>query len=148
VVSDVRLLSDIVDAETGARSVQLWALGAFAAVAFLLASIGIHGLLSFAVSQRTQEIGVRVALGAQPGDILGMVLRQGLVLAAVGMAVGVVVAYAAGSAMRALLAGVTPADTLTFAAALGLTLAMTMAGSLAPAIRAVRVDPLAAIRSE
>jgi predicted permease len=147
-VSDIRPLADIVDAETGARSVQLWALGAFAAVAFLLAGIGLHGLLSFAVSQRTQEIGVRVALGARPGDILGMVLRQGLLMSAVGMVVGVAVGYMAGSAMQALLAGVTPADSVTFAAALGLTLAMTIAGSAAPAIRAVRVDPLTAIRAE
>lgn len=147
-ISDVRPLSEIVEAETGARSVQLWALGAFAAVAFLLAGIGIHGLLSFAVSQRTQEIGVRVALGARPGDILGMVLRQGLLLATVGMAVGVAAGYAAGTAMRSLLAGVRPADSITFASALVLTLAMTIAGSLAPAIRAVRVDPLTAIRTE
>ena len=147
-ISDVRPLADIVDAETGARSVQLWALGAFAAVAFLLAGIGIHGLLSFAVSQRVQEIGVRVALGAKPGDILAMVLRQGLLLATAGIILGLAGAYAAGTAMQALLAGVRPSDSITFASALALTLAMTIAGSLAPAIRAVRVDPLTAIRTE
>ncbi|HEY2798351.1 MAG TPA: ABC transporter permease, partial [Thermoanaerobaculia bacterium] len=102
-VSDVRALSDIVRAETAPRRVQAWVLGAFAGIAFLLAAIGIHGLLAFTVSQRLREIGVRVAMGAQPRDILSLVLRQGVVLCAVGVALGVAVAYAAGRSMQALL---------------------------------------------
>src|SRR4029077_13514857 len=89
-ISDVRALSDIVDAETAPRSVQVRVLGAFAAIAVLLAGIGIHGLLAFAVSNRAQEIGVRIALGAAPGDILRLVIRQGLRLAAWGTAMGIV----------------------------------------------------------
>ena len=83
-------------------------LGAFAGIAFLLAGIGIHGLLSFAVSHRAQEIGVRMAMGAQRRDILGMVLAEGLTLAVIGVIAGVALAYAAGRSMEALLAGITP----------------------------------------
>jgi putative ABC transport system permease protein len=127
---------------------QLRALGAFAAIAFLLAAIGIHGLLSFAVSQRSQEIGVRIALGARSGNILTMVLQQGMLLSVAGLLPGVALAYAAGRAMESLLAGVKPADTVTFMAAVGLCLVMSLVGSLLPALRAVRVDPLTVIRSE
>jgi len=147
-ISGVRTLVEIVEEQTASRSLQLRLLGAFAAIAFLLAAVGIHGLLSFAVSQRSQEIGVRIALGAQSGDILTMVLRQGMLLSAAGLLSGVALAYAAGHAMQSLLAGVKPADTVTFASAVGLCMAMSLVGSLLPALRAVRVDPLAVIRSE
>ena len=147
-VSDVRPLSEIVRAETAPRRVQAWVLGAFAGIAFLLAAIGIHGLLAFTVSQRLREIGVRIAMGARPRDILRMVLRQGAVLCAIGVAVGAAVAYAAGRSMQALLAGVSPGDAATFASAVALSIAMALLGSLLPALRAVRVDPMTVIRSE
>jgi len=147
-VTDVRTLSQLLEAETAPRAVQLGALGAFAGIAFLLAGIGIHGLLAFAVSTRTQEIGVRMALGAQRSDILTMVMREGVVLAAIGIGVGAIVAFAAALQMRALLAGVTPADLSTFFSAIVLALLMTLAGSLLPALRAMRVDPTVAIRIE
>jgi len=147
-ISNVRLLSDVLDAETAPRAVQVRVLGAFAAMALLLAAVGIHGLLAFAVSQRQREIGVRIVLGAPAGGILAMVLRRGLALAAVGVAFGVALAYAAGRLMQTLLFGVSPHDTPTFAAAAGLALAMTVMGSLLPALRAVRVDPLTAVRAE
>ena len=147
-ISDVRMMSEIVEGETASRALQLRILGAFAAVAILLAGIGIHGLLSFAVSQRLHEIGVRIALGASSSDVLRMVLRQGAVLAAAGVALGAILAYAAGREMEALLAGVKPADALTFLTAIGLCALMTLLGSLLPAARAVRADPIAVIRSE
>jgi putative ABC transport system permease protein len=147
-VSDVQLLADVVDAETAPRQAQLRVIGAFAAIAFLLAGIGIHGLLSYAVSQRTREIGVRIALGAQPGDILRLVLRDGFVLSSLGVVFGVALAYAAGRGIEALLFGVRPNDPATYAAAVSLALVMTVAGSLVPALRAVRVDPTIAIRAE
>ncbi|MDQ3441248.1 MAG: ABC transporter permease, partial [Planctomycetota bacterium] len=147
-ISDVRPLADIVGMETASRSVQVRVLGIFAAVAFLLAAVGIHGLLSFAVSQRTPEFGVRIALGAQRGDIVSMVLRQGALLAAAGVIPGIALAYAAGRALEALLAGVKPADAITFLAATGLCIAMTLGGSLLPALRALRIDPVRAIRAE
>jgi predicted permease len=147
-VVSVRTLADIVEANTGARRVQVDVLGAFAAIAFLLAAIGIHGVLAFAVSNRAQEIGVRMALGAGSGDILSMILGEGTILAGVGVAVGVGLAYGAARGLQALLAGVAPGDMVTFGASIGLCVFMTLAGSLAPAMRAIRIDPVSAIRSE
>lgn len=147
-ISGVRTMASIVEDQTASRAAQVRVLGAFAAIAFLLAGVGIHGLLSFAVSRRTQEIGVRIALGAQPGGIAKMIVGQGAVLAFAGVLPGMVLAYAAGRAMEGLLAGVQPGDALTFASAIALCVLMTVLGSLLPAMRAVRIDPIAAIRSE
>ena len=147
-VSEVQTMTEIVDAQTASRSVQVRVLAGFAAVAFLLAAIGIHGVLSFAVSQRTPEIGVRIALGAQRRDILGMVMKQGVVMVGAGLLPGLVLAYLAGRSLRALLIGVTPLDVPTFAAVTGLTLLMTLAGTLLPTLKALRVDPIKAIRAE
>ncbi|HJR43312.1 MAG TPA: ABC transporter permease [Gemmatimonadaceae bacterium] len=146
-ISDVRLLSAVVDGDTAPRQTQVRVLGVFAAIAFLLAAIGIHGLLSFSVSQRSHEIGVRMALGAQARDIVRMVLREGVMLGVVGVVLGASLGYVAARAMRALLVGIAPADVTTFLAAIVLALVMTVAGSLAPALRAVRVDPTTVIRS-
>ena len=147
-ISDVQTLSDIVAADTAPRVTQVRVLGAFAGIAFLLAGIGIHGLLSFAVSHRAPEIGVRMAMGAQRRDILGMVLTEGLTLATIGVIAGVALAYAAGRSLEALLAGITPWDLPTFATGITVSLAMTIAGSLMPALRAVRVDPLVVMKAE
>ena len=147
-ISDVRTMQDILDLETASRSVQVRVVGAFAAIAFLLAAIGIHGLLSFAVSQRVQEIGVRMALGASTPDILRMVLRHGVWVAIAGVLPGLAVAYAAARAMQSLLAGIQPDDAPTFLATGLLCLVMTIAGCCVPAIRAVKIDPMTAIRSE
>jgi predicted permease len=147
-VSEVNTLTEVVDRDTASRAVQLRVLGAFAAIAFVLAGIGIHGLLSFAVSQRTQEIGVRIALGAQSSDILGMVMRRCGWLTVAGVVPGIALAYAAGRSMEALLAGVKPADTATLASAVTLVVVMVVVGSVLPTLRALRVDPLTAIRAE
>jgi putative ABC transport system permease protein len=147
-VSEVRTLSEIVRSNTASRREQARALAVFAAAALALAALGIHGLLAFSVSQREREIGVRVALGAQPCDVLRMVVRHGLRLAAVGVVAGIALAYGAGRAMTALLAGVSPADPAAFAAAGALAIAMALAGSFLPARRAVKLDPVRAIRAE
>jgi predicted permease len=147
-VSDVRLLSAIVEDQTASRAAQVRVLGAFAALAFLLAAVGIHGLLSFAVSRRGQEIGVRIALGARPGGIVRMVVRQGAGLALAGILPGAVLAYAAARAMAGLLAGIQPGDAITFASAMALCVLMTVLGSFVPAWRAARIDPMKAIRME
>ncbi len=148
VINQMQTLSDLVTLETVSRSVQVRVLSGFAALAFILAAVGIHGLLSFAVSQRLQEFSVRMALGAQPGDILRMVLRQSFVLAGVGVIPGVVVAYWWAMQIQAVLFGVKPADPATYAAAVALAVVMTIAGSLLPTLRAVRVNPITAIRAE
>jgi ABC-type antimicrobial peptide transport system permease subunit len=147
-VSQVRTMPEIVAGDSASRAVQLRVLGAFAFVAILLAGIGLHGLLSFTVSSRSQEFGVRMALGAQRSNILGMVFRHGGVLAGAGVAAGVVLAYWSGRAMSALLVGLDPADFPTFLAVVVLCLAMTLAGSLVPAIKAVRLDPTQVMRGE
>ena len=147
-VSNVRTLAEIVESSTASRAVEVRVLGAFAAIAFLLAAIGIHGVLAFAVSNRAREIGVRMALGAQRGDIVRMVVLRGALLAVAGVAPGVALAWYAGKTMEALLAGVKPYDAATFLAATGLTLAMTILGCLLPAWRAARVDPMTAMRLE
>jgi putative ABC transport system permease protein len=147
-VSDVKTMSDIVRDDTAPRRDQARALGALTAAALALAALGIHGLLSFSVSSRLREIGVRVAMGAQPRDILRMVLGRAAVLTGVGVGLGIVLAYVAGRALQALLAGVSPADLATFAAAVAVSLATALLGSLLPALRAVRVDPMTVIRSE
>jgi predicted permease len=147
-IANVRTMEEIVELKTASRTVQVRVLGAFAGIAFLLAAIGIHGLLSFAVSQRVREIGVRMALGAASGDILRMIMRQGVWVALAGVVPGLALAYVAARLMQALLAGVQPGDLPTFLSAAGLCLVMTLAGSFLPALRAVRIDPMTAIRTE
>ena len=147
-VSGVRTMSDIVSDQTATRAVQVRVIAAFAVVAFFLAAVGIHGLLAFSVSQRSHEIGVRMALGAQQGAIVGLVARQGVLLAVCGVIPGIAVAYAAGRWMQSLLFGVEPGDAATFAAAAGLCVVMTLAGSLMPVLRAVRVAPASVFRGE
>ena len=147
-ISDIHMLSEIVQEDTAPRVAQVRIIGIFAALAFLLAGLGIHGLLSFTVSTRSPEIAVRIALGAQPHNILSIVLRDSLLLAAAGVVLGVALAYVAGRAMQALLAGVTPGDAVTFLSAAALCFLMTLAGSLAPSLRALRVDAITAMRVE
>jgi predicted permease len=147
-ISDVRTLAEIVDRETASRAVQVRIVAAFGAIAFVLAAVGIHGLLSFAVSQRTQEIGVRMALGAQSSDILQMVVSRSLGLSAAGVIPGIALAYVAGRWLQALLVGVTPADPPTVLVVCVLAVVMTIVGSLIPTLRALRVDPITAIRTE
>ena len=147
-ISNVRTMSEIVAEETASRVTQLRLLGAFSGIALLIAALGIHGLLAFTVAKRSQELGVRRALGAQVGEIIGLVLREGLMLALIGTVIGVAVAYAAARGMSALLFGVRPADPSTIAVAVVLCLATAVAGCLRPAMSAARVDPLEALRAE
>jgi putative ABC transport system permease protein len=147
-ISNIQTLADVVAADTASRAAQLRVLEILAAIALLLATVGIHGLLSFTVSRRSQEIGVRVALGAKPSRILSMFLRDGVLLGLGGLVPGVLIAYAAGRGMQALLVGVSPSDPLTVLASVGLCGAATIVGCLRPALRASRTDPIAALRSE
>jgi predicted permease len=147
-ISDVRTMEDVVAGETATRRAQLRVLGALGAIALLLSGVGIYGLLAYTVSQRSREIGVRLALGAEPGGVARMIVSQGMKLALFGIVPGVVAAYAAARGMRALLFGVEPADPATILVATALVLVMTLAGSLVPALRAVRVSPMVALRAE
>jgi len=147
-ISNVQTLSMVLSDETAPRRVQVRVLGVFAAIAFLLAGIGLHGLLAYSVSQRSREIGVRMALGAERRTILAMVMRSGMQLALAGVLVGSALAFAAGRWLQALLAGVSPTDFASFGGAVALALFMTAVGSLLPALKAVRVNPLQVIRAE
>jgi len=123
-------------------------LSAFAAFALLLAAVGLYGVMSYLVSQSTRDIGVRVALGAQPGDIIGMVVRQGMELLAVGILAGLAGAAALTRVMASLLFGVSATDLATFAAVPALLAAVAFAATAIPALRATRVDPIVALREE
>jgi putative ABC transport system permease protein len=147
-ISDVQPLADIVHAETAPRRVQVRVLGAFALIAFLLAGIGLHGVLAYNVSQGARDIGVRMALGAERRTILGMVMQRGMRLAFAGVLMGGALATAAGWWLQALLAGVSPTDPISFGGAIVLAFAMTGLGSLLPALKAIRVDPLQVMRAE
>jgi predicted permease len=147
-VSNVRTLADIVESSVASRAIEVRVLGAFAAIAFLLAAVGIHGVLAFAVSSRSREIGVRMALGAGRGNIVGMVVGRGALLALAGVIPGLAAAWYAGKTMEALLAGIKPYDTAAFVAAAVLCVAMTLLGCLLPAWRAARVDPMTAMRAD
>jgi predicted permease len=147
-LSDVRALDDVVAGETASRRAQLQVLGVLAAVAVLLSGVGIYGLLAYTVSQRSREIGVRLALGAEPFHVGRMIFGDGMRLAAIGLVPGLLGAYAAGRAMSTLLFGVTPGDPVTFAAGVGVALLMAFAGSIVPAFRAVRVAPASVLKAE
>jgi predicted permease len=147
-VSNVSTLAAIVDGETAPRMTQLRLLSALAGIALLIAGIGIHGLLMYTVSRRSQELGVRRALGAPDGGIVALVLREGVVLAAAGIVIGVFLAYAAARGMSALLFGIRPGDPMTFAIACTICFLTVLGGCLRPAARAVRIDPMTALRAE
>jgi putative ABC transport system permease protein len=121
---------------------------AFSLVALVLAATGIYGILANSVAERTREMGVRAALGASRGDLLGLVLRQGLVLAAAGSALGLAASLLATRALTALLFGVSHLDPATYGGVTALLLLVAAAACLAPALRAARIDPMEALRSE
>jgi putative ABC transport system permease protein len=147
-IADVRTMDEVVSATLSTPRFTGVLLGVFAALALALSAIGIYGVLSYVVSRRTREIGIRLAIGAGRWQVLRMVLRNGLVLSFAGIALGIVAAAFATRLMHTLLHGVTPGDPATFAAvALGLAGVATLA-SLIPAWRATRVDPVIALKTE
>jgi putative ABC transport system permease protein len=145
-VSGVRPMGDVLDAELASRNTQLTLVGAFAALALVLAAAGLYGVLSYAVSQRTAEIGLRMALGAQRGNVVGSVLGSALRLAAVGLALGVVGALAATRLIATFLFGTASTDPATYAAVAAAIASITVVASYVPARRAASVDPMAALR--
>jgi predicted permease len=147
-ISEVAVLRDVVDRMTADRLAQVRVLSALAAVALVLTAIGIHGLLAFMVAQRSREIGVRLALGAEPGRVARMIVGEAGRLALVGAIPGTFAAYAAARATQALLFGIPPGDPQTIIGGVLVVTMVTFVGSIAPALRAVRVSPLEAIRSD
>jgi putative ABC transport system permease protein len=147
-VADVMPLEQLVGQNLAPRRMQASLLGGFAGLALLLASIGIYAVLSFVVTQRTQEIGVRVALGAHSGDVLRMIFSHGLGLFAIGAALGLTTALALSRAMGHLLYGISANDPLSFAMVTFVLAMVTLPACYIPARRAMRVDPLVALRYE
>ena len=147
-ISDVRTMEDIVDLEVADHKQQSTLLGAFAALALVLASLGIYGVLSYAVTQRTREIGVRMALGASTGDVTRMVVGQGILLTVLGIAIGTVVALLATRSMTKLLVGVAPADPAIYVGVAAVLGSVALLACYIPAARASHVDPMVALREE
>jgi putative ABC transport system permease protein len=130
------------------RQFQTWLLSLFSLVALALASVGIYGVMHYAVTQRTHEIGIRIALGAQPGNILGMVLRQGLASAFTGLVAGLAGAQWLTRLFASILFGIQPTDPATYAGVAAVLLGVALAAVSIPAWRGARVDPLEALRQE
>src|SRR6266550_288308 len=147
-IANLRTLDSVISESLGERRFQMTLLTAFGAVALLLASLGIYGVVAYSVAQRAREIGIRMALGAQGSSVLKMVVGSGLRLAAVGIGLGLVGAFAVTQALRKALYQVSATDPLTFAAVATLLLAIAALASWAPARRAARVDPMVSLRAE
>ena len=147
-VSDVRSMQDIASISTSREQFNMWLMTVFGLSALLLAAIGIYGLMAYSVEQRTQEIGIRLALGAQSSQVKNMVVRQGMVLALVGVVVGVGAAFGLARFISTLLFGVTARDPLVFAGVPALLAAVALLAVWLPARRASRVDPIIALRYE
>ncbi|HEY6402775.1 MAG TPA: FtsX-like permease family protein, partial [Blastocatellia bacterium] len=130
------------------QRLSMFLLGVFALIALILAAIGVYGVMAYSVSQRTHEIGVRIALGARPNAILRLVIRQALILAALGIAIGLVGAFALTRVMSSLLFGVSATDLLTFVITSLLLGSIALMASYIPARRAAKVDPISALQHE
>jgi predicted permease len=147
-VTGVESMDEVLEAGAAQPRFTTWLLGGLAATAFLLSMVGIYGVIAYSVAERTQEMGIRIALGADGRDILRLVLGHGLLLAGTGIAIGLVAAFALTRLMTALLYRVSVTDPLTFIAGPALFAAVALAASYLPARRATRVDPATALRAE
>ena len=147
-VSDVRTMDEVIERSMQRDRFLMIMVGLFAVAALLLGTIGIYGVMSYLVSQRTQEMGVRIALGASTGSVIGMVVRRGAIMASIGAAAGVVGALWATKPLASLLYGVSATDPSTFASVPVLFLLVALLASLVPASRATRVDPVKALRAD
>jgi putative ABC transport system permease protein len=147
-VSEIRTLEEVLGESLAQRKFSLILIGVFAMVSVLLAAIGIAGVMAFLVAQRTQEMGIRMALGAQRTDVFALVLRSGLRMAGLGLAIGIAGAAAVTRLLAGMLYGVKPGDPLTFALASGFLIAVALVACWLPARSATRVDPMIALRYE
>jgi ABC-type antimicrobial peptide transport system permease subunit len=147
-VLDIRTMQDLVDTSLGSQTLAVRLLWIFAGSALLISIAGIYGLLAYNVSQRTRDLGVRMALGATRRNVITLVLRQAVFLLGIGVGIGVVAAISVGSVLRSFLYGVVPYDVSTIIAVSVLLLASGLFASYIPALRASRIDPVKALRWE
>jgi putative ABC transport system permease protein len=147
-VTDIVTMPEAIDTSVAQPKFRAWLLGGFGIVAVLLAAVGVFGVVSYSVASRTQEFGVRAALGASPGSIGRMILREGLILGGVGLSAGLVAALGFARFLRSELYGVTAYDPVTFAISVIILLGVAVAACSIPARRAMSVDPIIALRYE
>ena len=147
-ITAVRTMREIAMSSASRPKMQAWVMGAFAAVALILAALGIYAVMSFSVAQRSHELGIRMALGAQPGDLMRMMLRYGVAMASAGLALGLAGAFALTHVLQSVLYNVKATDPLTYAGASALLFAITMLAAYIPARRAANSDPNIALRCE
>ncbi len=145
---EVGTMTEKLDRSLWARRTYSWLFGVFAAVALLLAAAGIYGVISYAVSQRTREIGIRIALGARPDQVQWQVLGQGLVMVALGIVLGLGGTLWATNLLQSLLFGINKRDPITYATVAGGVILIAILANLLPARRAATIDPMSALRSE
>jgi len=141
-------MDEVISGSLAARRFSMILLGVFSALALVMSCVGIYGVISYLASQRTHEIGIRMALGAERGDVLRMVLGEGAVMALVGVAIGLVAAFGLTRLMASMLFGVSAHDPLSFAGVAGLLILVALAACYIPARRATKVDPIVALRYE
>jgi putative ABC transport system permease protein len=147
-LSDIKTMDEVVADSLAPQRAPLWLFGVFSGIALFLAAIGIYGMLSYFVVQHSQEIGVRMALGAPRGNVLSLVLGRGARLIAIGVGAGVIAAFIAARALSSLLFGVKPTDAPTFVCVSLLLALLGLAACAVPAFRATKVDPLVVLRNE
>jgi putative ABC transport system permease protein len=147
-VTNIKTMSDVVADTVAPRKFNMSLLTLFAGIALALSALGIYGVVAYSVAQRTHEVGIRMALGARKSDVLGLVIKNGMLLTLVGIAIGIVIALQVTRVMTALLFEVTPTDGPTFVAVSGLLLFVAFIACYIPARRATKVDPLVALRYE
>ena len=146
-VANVRTLDDVLETSVSQPRFRTFLLAFFALIALTLAAIGVYGLLAHGVAQRLNEFGLRMALGASPGTVLALVLRQGLTLSLTGVALGLVASVAVVRALNSVLFEISPWDPAAWIASAGTLLAVSLLASWVPARRALKVDPVVALRS-
>jgi putative ABC transport system permease protein len=147
-ISKVKSMSEVASTSFAARRFNMLLLAIFAGLALVLGAVGIYGVMSYAVTQRTQEIGIRMALGARTTDVLTLILRNGMTLTLIGVVIGVGGAFALTRLLSAFLFGVTPTDKATFVAVSAVLMLVALLACYLPARRATKVDPLEALRYE
>ncbi|MGH9823656.1 MAG: FtsX-like permease family protein, partial [Blastocatellia bacterium] len=147
-VYQVQTMQNIYDSSIAVKRFAMFLLGVFSAIALILALVGIYGVMSYVVTQRTHEVGIRLAVGARARDVVTLLMKQGVFLSGLGVAIGLAGSFAVSRLLSSLLFNVTPTDPLTFGALAGLIVGATVLATLIPAGRATRVDPMVALHYE